>query len=237
MSHPQLLEQYMRPLIRGERRSCRQIVQNALDTGLHPRAFIEDVLWPAMETIDKLYRHDKINSVNEHMATRINRLIANQLQARLPHAPPHGRRVVMACAHDEPEELGAQMCSDLFEADGWDVYFVGGGVPHDEVLALVGELRPAMLLVFGSKPSDAPRIRELITLIRHVNAAPEMNVMVAGGVFNRAEGLWQEVQADLFAPTARDALTLANQARPRQAEPPRMDAPKKRRRRRKTQAC
>ena len=35
-----------------------------------------------------------------------------------------------------------------------------------------------------------------------------MQVLVTGGVFNRADGLAEEIRADLFAPNVRDALRL-----------------------------
>lgn len=167
------------------------------------------------------------------MATRINRLLADQLQAHLERCAPNGKRILITCADGEPEELGAQMCADLFESEGWDVYFLGGGVPNDEILELVGQVRPNILLVFGTQPSGVPGVRKLIDLIREVNANPTMNIMISGGVFNRAEGLWKEVNADLFAPTAGEALQIAASAEPRKAELRVPGAPKKRRRRRR----
>ena len=139
----------------------------------------------------------------------------------------------MACADGESEELGAQMCADLFEAEGWTVYFLGGGIPNDELLAMVGQLRPDILLIFGTKPAGVPEVRRLIDLIREVGANPTMNIMISGGVFNRAEGLWKEVNADLFASNMTEALKLAAEAQPRQPEIRIPGAPKKRRRRRR----
>src|SRR5262249_47291451 len=103
-----------------------------------------------------------------------------------------------------------------------------------EILSLVGQLRPHLLIIFGSKPVDAPRARELVKMIRDINANPTMNIMVSGGVFNRADGLWQEVQADLFAPTAEHALNLANGAQPRTPDVRPISSGKKRRRRRRS---
>jgi hypothetical protein len=37
-----------------------------------------------------------------------------------------------------------------------------------------------------------------------------MMIMVSGGLFNRAEGLWQEMEADLYAETALEALQVAS---------------------------
>jgi hypothetical protein len=54
--------------------------------------------------------------------------------------------------------------------------------------------------------------------------------MVSGGLFNRAEGLWQEIGADLFAPTALEALRVASQDAPPQQDQRTINRRKKRRR-------
>ena len=125
------------------------------------------------------------------------------------------------------------MCADLFEADGWEVYFIGGGVPNDEIMSLAGQLAPHILLMFGTHPAGIPGVRKLINLIREVGANPTMNIMISGGVFNRADGLWQEVNADLFVATAGEAVRIAASAEPRKPEVRVPGAPKKRRRRRR----
>jgi methanogenic corrinoid protein MtbC1 len=170
------------------------------------------------------------------MATRINRSLADQVQRSLDPRRPNGKRILITCAEAEPEELGAQMCADLFESDGWEVYFLGGGVPNDEILALVGALRPDILLIYGTKPQGVPPARMLVDQIRDVGCNPTMNIMVSGGVFNRADGLWKEISADMFAPTIREAIALANTATPRPPEVRIPGAPKKRRRRRRPAA-
>jgi methanogenic corrinoid protein MtbC1 len=53
----------------------------------------------------------------------------------LPRAARNGKRVLVVCGNAEPEELGGQICADLFEAEGHEVIFVGGSVPDDEVMA------------------------------------------------------------------------------------------------------
>ena len=228
-----LLTEYLDPLLRGRRQDCRELIQSALSQGIQPRRLYHELLWPAQLHVETMYREDRINLAAEHMATRINRTVADHLQSRLDRLPPRGKRILITCAADEKEEFEAQMCADLFEADGWDVYFLGGGVPRDEITSLVGQLQPDILFLFGSKPTDAPAVRDLIDQVRLINAAPDMNIMVTGGVFNRAPGLWREAKADLFAPTVNDALVLATQAKARTPDVRVVGAPKKRRRRRR----
>jgi methanogenic corrinoid protein MtbC1 len=142
------------------------------------------------------------------MATRINRMVADQVQAHLARSPKNGLRLLVLCGDGEVEELGAQMMADLFEAAGWSVWFLGAGVPNDEVLLILSKIRPDVLCIYGTQPSGVPNVRRLIDLIRDIGAHNQMQVLVAGGVFNRAVGLDEEIRADLYAPDARQALRV-----------------------------
>jgi methanogenic corrinoid protein MtbC1 len=233
MSSESVLTQYMGPLLEGHRLECQRVIDDALQAGTEPREIYTSIFWPAMERVDRLYRADTIDLATEHAATRITRWLANQLQARLSRTAPLGKRVAIVCADGEPEELGAAMAADLFEAEGWETYYLGGGVPNDEILGVVGRLRPDVLLVYGTTPQGVPGVRQLIDLIRDVGVHPTMNVLVSAGVFGRAEGLWQEVNADLYAQSIQDALKIARSVEPRKPEIRIPGAPKKRRRRRR----
>ena len=234
MHRSKLMDQYMEQLLQGRRKECRSLVWGALEHGTKPEFLYFELMWPAMEEVEQLYREDRINIAAEHMATRINRFVADQVQGNLEDAEPNGKRIVVTCADGELEELGAQMCTDLFEAEGWEAYFLGGGVPNDEILSLVGQIRPEILLIYGMKPQGVPGARAVIDLIRDVGVNPTMNILVSGGVFNRAPDLWKEINADLFAESAQEALTVADEALPRVPEVRIPGAPKKRRRRRKS---
>jgi len=227
------LEEFMPKLLAGDRVACRDFVHHQVPKTPDVFELYHGLLWPAMEKVEKLYRSDRINTATEQMAVRINRCIADQLQMHLKRGEPKGKSVVIVCADGEPEELGAQMTADLLEAKGWNVHFLGGGVPNDEILHLLGQLRPDLLLIFGTKPSGVPSVRSLVDLIREIGVNETMNIMVSAGVFNRAEGLWREVSADLFARSAQEAIELAEKCEPRTPVARASGAPKKRRRRRR----
>jgi methanogenic corrinoid protein MtbC1 len=237
MASERLLERFLDPLLHGRRQECRDVLATALSDAPTAETLYRKLMWPALEEVGRMYREGRISLATEHMATRIGRVLADQLQTELVRKEPNGKRILISCADHEPEELGAQMCADLFEADGWDVFFIGGGVPNDEILSLVGKLRPEVLLIFGTQAEDLPVVRQLIDLIRDIGANPTMNIMISGGIFSRAEGLWKEVQADLFATTAAEALQIAGAAEPRHPVVRLPDVPKKRRRRRRPEVA
>lgn len=228
-----LLTRYMQPLLAGRRSECLTLIRESLRNGEPADRLMLEVLWPSMSQLDRLYRDDRINTAAENIASRINRMIADQLQSHLPQAVRKDRRALLVCACGERQELGGQMISDLMEADGWEITFLGGGAPADEILDLVGRTRPHVMILFGADAQSIPDARSLIELIREIGVCPTMNVIVSGGVFGRAEGLWREVGADIYADSARDVLAMANAAGPRDGHAPRIGLVKKRRRKRK----
>ncbi|MDO8302225.1 MAG: B12-binding domain-containing protein [Sedimentisphaerales bacterium] len=204
------LQRYMKALLAGDRKDCRVVIEESLKTGIPANRVYMDILWPVMVEIDNLWRGDKINSAQESMATRINRTLVDQLQNKLPRRETRNKRIVVCSGPQESGELGAQMTADLFESDGWEVRFLGGGTCNDDILTFVHEYQPEILLIYGATPKCAPNVRQLIDTVRSINAWPDMKIMLSGGVFNRAEGLWDEIGADLFAATAAEAVVIAS---------------------------
>jgi methanogenic corrinoid protein MtbC1 len=102
---------------------------------------------------------------------------------------------------------------------------------NDDILAYINENSPDILLIYGTAPKQAPDVRRLIDTIKSVNAWPDMRIMVSGGLFNRAEGLWQEMEADLYAATAVEALSVAMEDKPKQQNEQRTINRRKRRHR------
>ena len=209
-----ILARYLKPLLSGDRKACRCVIEEALQSGIPANSVYINIIWPIMVEIEKLLRQDKITPVQEHLATRVNRTIVDQLQNKLPRRPRKNKKMAVCCAQDELQELGAQMMTDLFESNGWEVKFLGGGLTNDDILAFINEYSPSILLIYGTAPKQAPDVRRLIDTIKSVNAWPDMRIMVSGGLFNRAEGLWQEMEADLYAATAVDALQAASNDSP-----------------------
>jgi methanogenic corrinoid protein MtbC1 len=201
---------YLQALLAGDRAATRKVVDSTITGGFSALDLLNDLVWPTMELLQQLYRDDRISISSLNLGTRLNRSMTDQLCAQLPRQESNGKKVLIFCGDDEPEELGGQICSDLFECDGWEVKFAGGGVPEDEVLALIGTERPDLLVMFGTLPSGVPAVRKLIDYLRDVNSCPDMQIMCCGGIYKRAEGLAEEIGADLYAPDAADAVATAN---------------------------
>jgi methanogenic corrinoid protein MtbC1 len=230
MPHEVILEQFFETLIAGDRPAARTLVQSCRQQVEDPRELIGEIFWPAYENIEKLYRSDQLTKLAHHCATRLLRVLVDQNSAHYQFGPSLGRTVLAFSGPKDSDELGAQMAVDMLEAAGYEMTFAGGAIPNDEIMARVHEQKPDVLLLFASGPSDLPQIRQLIDTIREISACPDLQVVVGGGVFNRADGLAEEIGADLWSSNPLDLVeAMGSEALRRAADDQRTVGRKRRR--------
>lgn len=222
MSPEILVEQLFEALTSGDRPGARQLVQQQLDIGVEPDMLITDLFWPAYEMVDRLYRADQITSMGYNLSTRLLRVLIDQAAPAIITnglEQTSNRTVFACCGDDEGSELGAQMAVDLLEAGGMSVRFAGGGIPIDEIQETVQRDQPDALLSFCSNPADLPSIRKLIDKLHEIGACPSTQIVVGGGVFNRADGLAEEIGADLWASDPLELVDLMIEDAGQRAQP------------------
>jgi methanogenic corrinoid protein MtbC1 len=195
----------------------RKIVEETIRRGIPAETLTTDVFWPTYELVCKMYRADQMSRLSHHMATRLLRVLVDQTATRFTMRQKVGRSVFAVCGPNDADELGAQMAVDLLEASGFSMTFAGGGIAGDEILGTVQERQPDVLLMFASAPGDLPEIRGMIDQIHEIGACRGLQVVVGGGVFNRAEGLAEEIGADLWATTPAELAQAMHEEPARRA--------------------
>lgn len=203
-----LIERFFDTLVNGDRPAARAVIAEQVSAGVPATRVISDLLWPTYELIERLYRTDHMSKLSYHFSTRLLRMLVDQVSGKLVFGPSNGQSVFVSCGPAEGDELGAQMAVDLLETAGYAVTFAGGGLPSDEIRAQVHERQPNILLMFASGPSDLPGIREIIDSMHEIGACKKVRIAVGGGVFNRAEGLAEEIGAQIWATSPMEMVEI-----------------------------
>ena len=203
-----LIERLFESLIAGDRQTARAIIDETRREETPAELLYSDLFWPVYNKIETLFREDQLSTLAHHYATRLLRVLVDQAALRLERHPDRGRSVIAFCGATDPDELSAQMAVDLLEADGYDVRFAAGGIAVDEILGHVQAEQPDVLLLFASAPQDLPGTRWLIDKLIEIGACARTQVVVGGGVYNRADGLAEEIGADLWAESPSEVLQV-----------------------------
>lgn len=218
MQQTALVERLFETLITGDRQMARLVANQARQTLGGAQQVITDLFWPTHQMIEKLFRADQLSRLNHHMAVRLLRQLIDQNASNLTFNYDQNKSIMVFCGANENEELGAQMAVDIMEANGYTVFFGGAGIAADEIIARVNDDKPSVLMMFCSAAQDLPEIRKIIDELREIGAANGTQIALGGGVFNRAEGLAEEIGADLWATSPMEMAELLTLEPERRAE-------------------
>ncbi|MCC6680597.1 MAG: B12-binding domain-containing protein [Phycisphaeraceae bacterium] len=206
-----LHDRFFNAAISGDRPAARQIIDEAIEADCSAEQILSQLIWPALENIQNLHRHDQLSRLAHHFATRLIRQLVDQLQMRLERKPQRGSKVLVVSGDEDSEELAAQIGADLLEADGYSVHYAGGGIANDEIIAQIADAGIEKLVIFAVIPATVPQTRLLIDRLHEIGAAPRIQIIVGGGVFNRADGLAEEIGADLWAHDPAELVDVINE--------------------------
>jgi methanogenic corrinoid protein MtbC1 len=207
-----LLERFFNALISGERDAAQQIVDETLEQDYAASTIMTHLLWPALQQVQQMYRHDQLSELAHNYAARLLRHVQSQMSLRLPTPEQRGSTVLLINGDADLSEVSGQMAGDLLDAAGYEVHYAGGGIANDELVSELSRLQADKLVVFGATPQTVPDTRLLIDRLHSIGSCPDLQIVVGGGVFNRADGLAAEIGADLWASDPAELVQAMVQA-------------------------
>ena len=205
-----LKDRYARALSSGDGDEARRIAGDAIDRGLDPATIYFRIFGPALNEIGDAWLRGELTIAAEHHATSITlRQIAYVGEVWRPkRREDNGAGVVVAAVEGEMHAVGARMISDLFHMDGWDVADLGQDNPTDDLVDLVEERRPDLVILSLSRPDRVPVAVSAAARLKALDRAPA--VFVGGPGLPDVPGA-ESIAADLVSASPLEALSAARQ--------------------------
>ena len=206
-----IAEAYLDALLAADRAHAHRIISEALRDGLSIRNLYLNVFQPVQHEVGRLWLINKVSVTEEHFCTAATQTIMSDLYPQIIASRRCGKTLVAACVGSELHEIGMRMVADFFEMEGWDTYYLGAGIPHDQLLSAIEQRKPDLVALSATMTYHVAKVQELISAIRSAFAATTPRIMVGGLPFNMDTGLWRTVGADVWAPDAEKAVQVAQQ--------------------------
>ncbi|MFP4078318.1 MAG: B12-binding domain-containing protein [Candidatus Izemoplasmataceae bacterium] len=182
-----------RAMRENKKQEAVAIVRDALEEGLDPIDFYEDILTPIMHAID--CDNDDFECIwLEHQMTSIARTL---IEMSYLYVLKHGRKslnrhVLVVCPREEYHELGAVMGANMLAYYGFKTTYVGANTPVETLISALEALDVDYLVL---SVSNAFHLFEVHGAIRTVASRfPSLTIIGSGqGFIHHAEAFKGQV--------------------------------------------
>ncbi len=193
-------ERVLQLLLQGKQRELLCWVgEQAADTPGLTKLYL-DVITPVMERVGALWQQGRLSVADEHLATSLVGLAMAQIYARLPPTEVvPGKVAVVACGPGETHELAGRMFAALLEARGWDVSYLGAGVPPAELLTHLERRKPLLLALSVTMAFNLGATADVLHELRGEPAWERLRVLLGGRGLDPEPALAHRMGADGWA--------------------------------------
>lgn len=198
-------EAYLAALLRPEPRGAREVVRDAAEVGLPVDVIFDEVLAPALEEVGRRWEAGEITVAHEHLAAEVSRSLVAELGERVRAPTRSGRLALVACSPQEEHCIGGQMLAALLESSDWEVLYLGGSLPLEDLVSLADREVPDAVALSTTMPEHLPAAGAAIAALRDLNRPP---FLLVGGQAYSDEPRVQTAAADAWAPTGREGAGL-----------------------------
>lgn len=201
---------YLAALQAGSGRLADRALDHALSVlRLPPPAIYLRIFQPTAYDIGRLWQVNRLSVAQEHLATAIIERHMGEMHPlfRPTRSRPH--TLVLGCVDKELHRVGARMVADFFEADGWQVHYLGASVPAETLIGLAVEAEADLIGLSVQMAHHVPKITEVVRW-RDRRGLAGLPLMAGGLPFMRQPDLWRALGVTLGGGDAAQAVAQAN---------------------------
>ena len=206
-----LARAYLTALLRAERRSAIEIIDNAVHDGIAVRDLYLHVFQPVQREIGRLWQNNEISVAEEHYCTASTQALMARFYPQILATPRVGRKVVVACVGNELHEIGTRMVADFFEMAGWDGIYIGANTPAGALVEMVCRERPNLIALGITMTYHLGTAGKVIECLRGDERCSDVKIITGGYVFQQHPDLWRTLGVDGSAPDAAGAVAIGNE--------------------------
>jgi MerR family transcriptional regulator, light-induced transcriptional regulator len=204
----ELQQTYLRELLAGRRTAAHELIMDAFHKGRAIPEIYVKVLQTSLYEIGRLWENNQISVSDEHMGTVITQYIMSDLYQHLEIADIQRGRLVMTGVHGEMHQVGVNMVSDLLEADGWDVMFLGANVPPRNVIQAIRQHEADLLGISATLYINIPKVIRLVTMVKEEFGDKSPHILLGGHAFFTGTERSTELEGCLLPRDIEETLEL-----------------------------
>ncbi len=198
---------YLKLLLKKDTDGAFHYILNEMTAKYSIQEIYLEIIQPAQYEVGRLWQINEIRVAQEHFATKVSSTIMDLLLQQHSRQPGFDEKIVTTCVGGEFHEMGIKFVNAFLEMEGYKPIYTGRAKNNSEITQVIKAEQPQIVAISATMSSHLIIVKKLIEQIRKIEMPP-MKIIVGGHVFNQSPWLWQEIQADAYAPNAGQAIKI-----------------------------
>lgn len=200
-----LKKEFKANILKGDSVAAKKLFSAQVNNLDDLNKFYKFIIYPAMFEVGIDWENGIINHAQEHLATTVVLEVLSLLYTTIKLPKITKGNVVIGAVANEFHEIGAIMLSNEFEAQGWDVDYLGPNVSNEEFIEKIKENKPFVVALSVSMPFNLKNAENLIKEIKELEI-PSLKILIGGNAFATKELCEEKCGADLYLKNIDDAV-------------------------------
>ncbi|HIH69974.1 corrinoid protein [Methermicoccus shengliensis] len=214
-----ILEELKESIVTYDARKAVESAQRALQNGVDPKVAISEGLSAGMKVVGDMYEQGEMY-LPEVLAASDAMYAA--LDVLLPHLKTEGlstketKRVVIGTVEGDVHTIGKKIVGTMLKVAGYDVTDLGGDVPLEKFIETAESQRAHVIAMSTLMTTTMENMRDVIKMLEERGLRGKYRVAIGGAPIT--EEFKEQIGADIYAPSAEEAVRVFNRVFERERE-------------------
>ncbi len=199
---------YMQSLIEGDKKTGRRILLSLLKKGVPSDILYLDFIEKSLKETGKLWEMGVLPIWKEHFISEISLENMALIKRRQNREDEDGRPILTLAPGAEQHNIGLKMISDLLEAKGQNVMYLGNQLPTENIIQAIEDNKPYAIILSVTIPLHIESAKLLINVLKQRFGTKCPTIIIGGSAFNHMENVATVTGADKYCQTVDEILNV-----------------------------
>ena len=203
-----LIQEISEYLQKGRAKNVRQLVQQALDENMDPKAILNDGLLSGMMIIGAKFKNNEVFVPEVLVAARAMNVGLSVLEPKLIEVgnEPVGKAVI-GTVQGDLHDIGKNLVVMMLKGAGFEIYDLGVDVETSVYIDKAEEVGADIICMSALLTTTMPKMQDCIEQLQERGLRDKYIVMIGGAPVN--ESFCEQIGADYYTPDAASCAEVA----------------------------
>ena len=203
-----LIQEISEYLQKGRAKNVKQLVQQALDENMDPKAILNDGLLSGMMIIGGKFKNNEVFVPEVLVAARAMNVGLSVLEQKLIEVgnEPVGKAVI-GTVQGDLHDIGKNLVVMMLKGAGFEIYDLGVDVETSVYIDKAEEVGADIICMSALLTTTMPKMQDCIDMLKERGLRDKYIVMIGGAPVN--ESFCEQIGADYYTPDAASCAEVA----------------------------